>query len=664
MTRRIDKPDTPADLEIRRILDAETPSSLVVLAGAGSGKTTTLIKALGHIEATRGAVLRARHQKIACITYTNTAVEEIRADLHNSPLIGATTVHSFLWDLVNPFQQDIRRWIADRIENRLQSMAEETRALGSRTRQSTRSRLEHDTARLAQAAARLENVERFTYEAAADYAKGHLGHDDVVRMATDLLRTKPLLGDILVRQYPYCFVDESQDTLPVVVEALKGAAARNAGKFRLAFFGDPMQQIYLTGVGEITPEPGWAQITKPENYRCAPAVLEVLNNIRAHSDGLKQVAAQRTDRPETPGGIDNPGSARFFVLPADDQRTENLVRVRNWLADRGRNAAWLEASGDDDTRTLVIARRMAATQLGYPDLFKAFNDRTPDAVKTGLDEGSLWPLTPCIRVIVPLLDAAARGAAFEVISILRDQCPRIAPETWREVSTHAELLASLKNDVDALCRAAQDEGATVRDVLGIAARMRLFHPDRRFRRLDHLLEVTDDSEPFSPTDPELLQTEDKIPDASLSAYLDCPFEQVLRYCTYLDTQSPYSTQHGVKGAEFTRVLVVLDDELGRFSQYSYDTLFGLKEPSKPKTEAGAQKDDIVTRTRRLFYVCCSRARTDLAVVFYTSDPDRAHASLCETGPFERDQIYRLDDLLAEEQAGRSASHLAGASSTC
>jgi DNA helicase II / ATP-dependent DNA helicase PcrA len=646
MTRRIDQPDTPADLEIRRILDADTPSSLVVLAGAGSGKTTTLIKALGHIEATRGAALRARRQEIACITYTNIAVEEIRGDLHNSPLVDATTLHSFLWGLVSPFQQDIRRWIAERIEGRLQSVAWETQALGPKARQSTRSRLEHDAARLAQAAARLENVRRFTYESAADYSKGHLGHDDIVRMATDLLRTKPLLGDILARQYPYCFVDESQDTLPVVVEALKGVAARNAGTFHLAFFGDPMQQIYLTGVGEITPEPGWAQITKPENYRCAPAVLAVLNNIRAQSDGLKQVGAQRTDQP---GGPDGSGSARFFVLPADEHRADNLVRVRDWLADRSKNAAWLEASGDDDTRTLVIARRMAATQLGYPDLFKAFNDRTPEAVKTGLDEGSLWPLTPFIRVIVPLLDAAARGAAFEVISILRDHCPRIAQETWQTVADRAELLASLKSDIDALCRAARKEGATVRDVLGEAARMCLFRSDPRFQRLGQLLEETDASEGFLPAGPELSQVEDKIPDASLSAYIACPFEQVLRYCTYLGTQSPYSTQHGVKGAEFTRVLVVLDDELGHFSQYSYDTFLGLKEAPKPKNEAEAQKDGIVTRTRRLFYVCCSRARTDLAVVLYTADPDRAYMSLCEAGPFGRDQIYRLDDLLAEEQ---------------
>lgn len=54
----------------------------------------------------------------------------------------------------------------------------------------------------------------------------------------------------------------------------------------------------------------------------------------------------------------------------------------------------------------------------------------------------------------------------------------------------------------------------------------------------------------------------------------------------------------------------MDDDEGRnYSLYYYDKLFGLKHPSKKDAErVGAGEESIVDRTRRLFYVCCSRAR--------------------------------------------------------
>ena len=49
MTSRIDAPDTDADREIRAILDFDHLTGFTVTAGAGSGKTTSLVKALAHI---------------------------------------------------------------------------------------------------------------------------------------------------------------------------------------------------------------------------------------------------------------------------------------------------------------------------------------------------------------------------------------------------------------------------------------------------------------------------------------------------------------------------------------------------------------------------------------------------------------------------------------
>ena len=116
MTRRIDKPDTPADLELKACLSGPDRRSFVMVAGAGSGKTTSLIKALATIIDAHGANLKARRQRLACITYTEIAAQEIWADVGNNPLVHVSTIHSFMWMLVRPFQRDIRAWVKRRIE--------------------------------------------------------------------------------------------------------------------------------------------------------------------------------------------------------------------------------------------------------------------------------------------------------------------------------------------------------------------------------------------------------------------------------------------------------------------------------------------------------------------------------------------------------------------
>jgi DNA helicase-2/ATP-dependent DNA helicase PcrA len=84
-----------------------------------------------------------------------------------------------------------------------------------------------------------------------------------------------------------------------------------------------------------------------------------------------------------------------------------------------------------------------------------------------------------------------------------------------------------------------------------------------------------------------------------------PVSQILAYYVYYNSFSPYSTQHGIKGAEFDNVLVVMDN--GRWNNYNFKYYF----------EGAANKETIISRTERIFYVCCSRAMNNL-VVYYPS----------------------------------------------
>lgn len=77
-------------------------------AGAGAGKTYSLVKALKLLIEEDGAQLVRRHQKVACITYTNVATDEVtrRTDGHSA--VQASTIHSFCWELCKSFQAMLR----------------------------------------------------------------------------------------------------------------------------------------------------------------------------------------------------------------------------------------------------------------------------------------------------------------------------------------------------------------------------------------------------------------------------------------------------------------------------------------------------------------------------------------------------------------------------
>jgi ATP-dependent DNA helicase UvrD/PcrA len=214
------------------------------------------------------------------------------------------------------------------------------------------------------------------------------------------------------------------------------------GKFCLGFFGDPMQQIYMTGVGEILLDEGWKKITKPENFRCPTTVLSVINNIRSQGDGLAQTRGRQLEN-----GQAVTGTAKLFVLPADECRLQNLDRVRRWLAESCSDPHWTYDSREADVRILVIAHRMAAVRLGFPDLFAAFNDGAPESFSAGFREGTLWVLKPFLDVMLPLTSALDRNRQIEVMKLLRAHCPRLDTERLRGVNNSSELLSSLKLNI-------------------------------------------------------------------------------------------------------------------------------------------------------------------------------------------------------------------------
>ena len=70
-------------------------------AGAGAGKTYSLIECLKYVIREEGRNLENKNKKVICITYTNVATNEIKERLGNTNLILVSTIHERIWSLIN-----------------------------------------------------------------------------------------------------------------------------------------------------------------------------------------------------------------------------------------------------------------------------------------------------------------------------------------------------------------------------------------------------------------------------------------------------------------------------------------------------------------------------------------------------------------------------------
>ena len=216
------------------------------------------------------------------------------------------------------------------------------------------------------------------------------------------------------------------------------------------------------------------------------------------------------------------------------------------------------------------------------------------------------------------------------MTLLRQYCPRLQAERLAGLDIAAEL-ERLKTDLAHLDNHLAI-GSTV-EIGGVIS----------FVRDCELMELDERLEPFLVQYAVGLTFSEDTPENSPLRFMLCISAELWGYQTYIEDQSPFSTQQGIKGAEFDRVLVVVDDEESTTNSFSYGKYFGLI-PLSDRDQANITegKETVVDKTRRLFYVCCSRAVKDLAVVIFTADVIEAHTVLNTKGYFDAADIHCLE----------------------
>ncbi len=619
-----------------RCLTLDDPKSFFLFAGAGSGKTRALVQAMTVFRKKHGKDCRLSGRQVAVITYTNAACDEIKSRTAYDSVFAVSTIHSFAWELIRAYHQDIREWLGERLRAEIADL----QAKQAKGRPGTKAALdrpvqiEGKTKRLE----RLGSIKAFAYNPNGEnIGKNSLNHAEVIRLAADFLTSKPLMQRILVRKYPIMLIDESQDTQKDLIDAFFTVQGLHAGDFCLSLFGDTMQRIYADGkVGLERAVPDeWARPSITINYRCPKRIVEFINAVRAHADSHKQ--EPRDDAPE--------GFVRLFLVEdnEDVDRAAVETRITQMMATITSDERW---SGEHpDVKTLMLEHSMAARRGGFSDFFEPLYQI--QRFKTGVLDGKLSGIPFFSQQVLPLVKAMQRGDNFAATRLITACSPLVS----------ADALESRDSPLDGIRKADEavkevlslwDNGAVpaLNDVLRTVAASGLFAIPEVFKPIVSR-EVTEDGAE-SVGGPAGDADHDPFIDAWDNA-LSASFGQLDSYVRYISDESPYGTHQGIKGLQFPRVMVVLDDNEARGFMFSYDKLLRAKPPTaSDQKNVGDGRETSIDRTRRLFYVTCSRAQSSLAIVVYTSGKDAMLNHLRSVQWFDDGEIIDMGSILEED----------------
>ena len=613
---------------ITKCLDLDNPKSFFLYAGAGSGKTKAVVDALDIFRELYGSRFRQSGQKVAVITYTNAACDEIKRRIDFDPIFAVSTIHSFAWEQIRSYHKDIRASLQVRLSDEIAELhvKQKKGKPGTKAAADREVQIESKKDRLQN----LDVITRFTYNPNGEnIGKDSLNHAEVIAISAAFLKDKQLMRQVLIGKYPVVLIDESQDTQKDLIDAFFTVQKERPDGFCLALFGDTMQRIYAdgkVGLEKFVPA-DWEKPAISVNYRCPQRVVSLLNQIRLEVDGVQQEPRQDAEE----------GVVRLFLIDdstdMDKQEIESTVAIK--MAEVSSDDKW---RNDDENKVLTIEHHMAARRAGFDSFFEPLY--AIDNFKTGLLDGTLPGIPFFVQEVLPLIQALKSENNFAVTRIVKDRSPILSPERLIGNTEPLNEVHKARRAVASVFLLWDDaEDPVLLDVLRAINRESLLGIPEVFAPI--LSNVALEGERRDTDSLDDKQDGNPAIDAWRRA-LTVPFSQLEAYADYISDKSPFGTHQGIKGLEFPRVMVILDDNEARGFMFNYEKLLGAKALTATDEKNRLEgKETSVDRTRRLFYVTCSRARQSLAVVVYTKEADKVSNRVSESGWFERQEIVLM-----------------------
>lgn len=310
-----------------------------ITAGPGAGKTHWLIN---HIRDTVEKSLRLeKTRKIACITYTNIAVDTILnrlgSDVANK--VEVSTIHSFLYKhLVKPYlfliaeefeinikkmnghddiipkYSNVQKWLDNHSRNsELKNPNSPKQLLNNDKKNSLwkwlsnlEFKFDHNKEIILVGkkgkAGSISKVVEILEDDLMSYKKlfwseGKIHHDDILFFSHILIEKYPFILNVLRAKFPYFFLDEVQDTSPIQASIIKAIAEEET---IVGIIGDPAQSIFSFQGASIEEFnnfnlAGMIEYKILENRRSSNQIIGFLNTIRSDiiQSNLKNIDGEK-----------------------------------------------------------------------------------------------------------------------------------------------------------------------------------------------------------------------------------------------------------------------------------------------------------------------------------------------------------------------------------
>lgn len=387
------------EIDARIIATLQSGKSFRVEAGAGSGKTYSLHRVIQWIDKNKAKDFAKKNRQVACITYTNAAVDVIKGRITNGSSIIPSTIHNFAWDNMQNFQSTLLIGIGE-----LELLPPDSD---------------------------ISEVRKVVYDLGVRYIQNrdlHLFHNDVIKLFSWLL-DKPKFRMLLADRYPIILIDEYQDSFSVIMDKFVKYFIEAEHGPQFGLFGDTWQTIYATnGACGLIESDKLVEIKKESNFRSQKVIIDVLNRIRPE---LPQISALN----ENDGSV-TVITTNDYLGPRDTSRyykgelpanllTQYISSVESKLKSNG----W-----DRDNKILMITHKMLAKQQRYMSFLDALGDRFRDQ-----DDRHFLFFRDMLEPLFDALEKKDVKAMYEVLGTMRQPI-----ETKRQKKQWKELANTLR----------------------------------------------------------------------------------------------------------------------------------------------------------------------------------------------------------------------------
>jgi len=605
-----------------------TDGPLLILAGAGSGKTRVITTRMAHLIAEH----RAEPREILAVTFTNKAADEMRTRVEglvgeDCHAIWLSTFHSLCARLLRREAPAIglsRDFVIYDSSDQLSVVKQAMKNLGvddkmlqpraalSRISQA-KNKMESpaDMAKAAwnlreeQVAKIYDHYARVLADAAA------LDFDDLLLKTVDLMETSERVRDFYARRFRYVLVDEYQDTNRPQYLLIR----RLAGHHRnLCVVGDPDQSIYkwrgadLRNILDFEHDFPDAKVVRLEqNYRSTQVIL----------DAASAVISRNRNRKDKRLWTDRAGGDRVLYVRAGDEieeadfitravREARAVDHKTMAAVLYRTNAQSRAIEDalmrDGVAYRIIGgvrfyeRREIKDALAYLRLvINPHDDVSFRRVVNVPARGIGKTVLDTIAGVDPEADVGSfplLAAGLQPVANARSQWARLLIVVAKRL-VPARALAALTAFRDLIVGVSADAaGAGVSTIVGMALErsgylreLREERSEEAEGRLENLQELVSAAREYEQRDPE----------ASLGGFVDrlSLLSEADEAEGSAEARVWLMTMHAAKGLEFPMVIVA-----------------GMEEGLFPHSRATMDEED-VEEERRIFYVCITRAEERL-----------------------------------------------------